>query len=136
MPRSELTELYLKEAARRAMAPGELIEVAKRETDLTATSYFGRCMTRPVFLGHAEQAQLAADLDHLFQTLTTLPGRLFGGDFAAFARAVGLTEDQVTAVLRSRAPATASASTSEAKICSLTLCFAAVISSRNSMASE
>jgi hypothetical protein len=107
MSHRELTELYLKEAARRGMAPGDLIEVAKRETDLTATSYFGRCMTRPVFLGHAEQAQLAADLDHLFQTLTTLPDRLFGGDFAAFARAVGLTEDQVTAVLRSRAPSPA-----------------------------
>jgi hypothetical protein len=107
MSHRELTELYLKEAARRGKAPGDLIEVANSEIDLGATTYFGRCMTRPVFLGQAEAQQLAADLDNLFQTLTTLPDRLFGGDFADFARAVGLTEDQVTAVLRSRAPSPA-----------------------------
>jgi hypothetical protein len=104
MPHSELTDLYLKEAAGRGMAPSDLIDVANREIDLGATTYFGRCLTRPVFLGHAEHAQLAADLENLFLALTALPDRLFGGDFGAFARAVGLTEDQVTAVLRSRAP--------------------------------
>ncbi|MGD0606384.1 MAG: hypothetical protein ABSA53_22720 [Streptosporangiaceae bacterium] len=107
MSHRELTELYLKETARRGMAPRDLIEVANAEMDLAATTYFGRCMTRPVFLGQAEAQQLTADLDNLFQALTALPGRLFGGDFAAFARAVGLTEDQVTAVVRSRGPALA-----------------------------
>ena len=105
MPHTELTDLYLKEAAGRGMAPGDLLEVANREIDLGATTYFGRCMTRPVFLGRAEHAQLAADLENLFRALTALPDRLFGGDFGAFARAVGLTEDQVAAVLRSRSPA-------------------------------
>src|SRR5579863_3532109 len=76
MRNSELTELYLREAAGRGMPPGDLIDVARRETDL----------------------------ENLFQALTALPDRLFEGDFAAFARAVGLTEDQVTAAQRARTP--------------------------------
>ena len=100
MRRSELTDLYLAEAARRGLGPRELVDVATREVDLGATTYFGRCLTRPVFLSHAEQVQLAADLENLYRALTALPGRLFGGDIAAFARAVGMTEDQVTAILR------------------------------------
>ena len=100
MRRSELTEAYLAEAAARGVGPRELVEVASREVDLGATTYFGRCLTRPVFLSQAEQAQLAGDLENLFGALTALPGRLFGGDVAAFARAVGMTEDQVTAILR------------------------------------
>lgn len=102
MRNTELTGLYLREVARRGMAPGDLIDVASREIDLGATGYFGRCMTRPVFLGYAERAQLAADLDNLFRALAALPDRLFGGDFGAFARAVGLTEDQVMAAQRTR----------------------------------
>jgi hypothetical protein len=101
MRRNELTEAYLAEAAARGVGPRELVEVASREVDLGATTYFGRCLTRPVFLSQAEQAQLATDLENLFGALTALPGRLFGGDVAAFARAVGMTEDQVTAILRS-----------------------------------
>jgi hypothetical protein len=102
MRNSELTELYLRDVAERGMAPGDLIDVASREIDLGATTYFDRCMTRPVFLGGAERAELAADLENLFQALAALPDRLFGGDFAAFARAVGLSEDQVTAAQRAR----------------------------------
>jgi hypothetical protein len=100
MRRDELTELYLTEAARSGLGPRELVDAASREADLSATHYFGRCLTRPVFLSQAEQAELAADLENLFRALTALPGRLFGGDLAAFARAVGMTEDQVTAILR------------------------------------
>jgi hypothetical protein len=101
MQRNELTEAYLEEAAARGVGPGELVDVAGREVDLVPTSYFGRCLTRPAFLSQAEQTQLAGDLENLFRALTALPGRLFGGDVAAFARAVGLTEVQVTAILRS-----------------------------------
>jgi hypothetical protein len=107
MPDRELTSLYLKEAAARGIAPGALQAAVNRELELVATSFRGRCLSRPVFLGRAELAQLTADLEHLYTALTALPDRLFGGDFAAFARAVGMTEDQVTGVLMSRGtPAT------------------------------
>jgi hypothetical protein len=98
MPDNELTELYLKEAARRAIAPATLPEAAGRGVNLVATSFRGRCLSRPVFLDHAEHAELTADLENLYTALTALPGRLFGGDLGAFATAVGLTGDQVEAV--------------------------------------
>jgi hypothetical protein len=97
MPGRELTELYLKEAARRGVAPGALAAAAGRELDLAATSFRGRCLTRPVFLDHAEHAQLTADLENLYTALTALPGRLFGGDLAAFAAEAGLTGPQIAA---------------------------------------
>src|ERR1700728_1150678 len=100
MPDSELTELYLAEGARRGMAPRELVDAAGREVDLAATTYFGRCLTRPVFLNQADHTQLAADLENLYRGMTALPARLFGGDVGAFARAVGMAEAQVTAILR------------------------------------
>jgi hypothetical protein len=103
MPHSELTELYLKETAGRGMAPGDLRDTATRELDFAATSFRGRCLTRPAFLGQDEVGQVAADLDNLFTALTALPERMFGGDFGAFAHAVGLRGDQVSAVLLARA---------------------------------
>lgn len=102
MPDSELTELYLKEAAQRGIAPGDLPTAAGRELDLVATSFRGRCLTRPVFVERAELDQLVADLENLYGALTALPGRLFGGDLGAFAEAVGLTGEQVGAVLMAR----------------------------------
>src|SRR5271165_172560 len=102
MTHDELVELYLKEVARRGMRPGELIEAARREVDLAATTFFDRCLTRPAFLGYAEKTQLAADLQNLHAALTTLPERMFGGDVAAFARAVGMTDVQVTAIMRTQ----------------------------------
>ena len=100
MPDNELTELYLAEVAERGMGPRELVDAASREVDLAATTYFGRCLTRPVFLNQADHTQLAADLENLYRALTALPARLFGGDVGAFARAVGMAEAQVTAILR------------------------------------
>ena len=102
MTHDELVELYLKEVARRGMRPGELIEAARREVDLAATTFFDRCLTRPAFLGRAEKAQLVADLQILQAALTSLPERMFGGDVAAFARAVGMTDVQVTAIMRTQ----------------------------------
>ena len=102
MSHNELTGLYLKEAAQRGIAPGDLPAAAGRELDLVATSFRGRCLTRPVFLEQAELRQLTADLENLYGALTALPGRLFGGDLGAFASAVGLTGEQVGAVLMAR----------------------------------
>ena len=41
-------------------------------------------------------------MENLRSALVSLPDRLYGGDLAAFARAVGMTEVQVSAILRSR----------------------------------
>jgi hypothetical protein len=53
-----------------------------------------------VFLDYPEIERLVADLVVLRSLLTSLPERLFGGDLAAFARAVGMQPVQVTAAVR------------------------------------
>ena len=50
MTRNAVTERYLAEFARRGVDPGELPATARRGLDLAATSYMGRCLSRPVFL--------------------------------------------------------------------------------------
>jgi len=102
MTTNAITTAYLAEISRQGMRANELLDAAKRSFDVSATSYFGRFMTRPVFLDHAEFAGLRHDISFLHSALTDLPRRLFGGDIAAFGRAVGLTEAQVAAVARSR----------------------------------
>lgn len=49
--------------------------------------------------------ELYQDLANLRSALVSLPDRLYGGDLAAFARAVGANELQVSAVMRTRGPA-------------------------------
>jgi hypothetical protein len=100
MTRNALTDRYLEEAERRGLHPGELPDAADRSFDLEMTTYGGRCLSRPVFLEREERARLEQDLDIVQAALTALPGRLFGGDLGAFAKAAGLNDAQVTAVLR------------------------------------
>jgi hypothetical protein len=101
-----LTSRYLAEIAGRGTRAIRLVEMARQLLDLAATSYDGDCLTRPAFLEHAEFAVLRDDLLALHAALASLPARLFGGDVAAFARAVGMTGAQVTAIERAggRAP--------------------------------
>src|SRR5205809_422668 len=89
MTTNAITTAYLAEVSRQGMHANELLDAAKRSFDVSATSYFGRMMTRPVFLDHAEFAALRHDISFLHSVLTDLPRRLFGGDIAAFGRAVG-----------------------------------------------
>lgn len=105
MSRNLVTGRYLEEVARRGVDAGEVRAAALAAADLGPTSYGGRCLTRPVFLDGRERELLERDLGHLHSALTALPDRLFGGDLAAFARAAGMTEPQVTAILRGRAAA-------------------------------
>ncbi|MEV6521831.1 hypothetical protein AB0M43_07835 [Longispora sp. NPDC051575] len=105
MTRNALTEHYLTEVARRGVGADELPAATLRHLDLDATSYRGKTLPRPAFLDRAEVARLDADLRNLQDALYALPDRLFGGDIGAFARAAGMTEPQVTAVLRGRGPA-------------------------------
>jgi hypothetical protein len=93
-----LTSCYLADVAARGLPHSRLVEVARERIDLAATSYEGVCLTRPVFLEHADFAVLRDDLLALHAALASLPGRLFGGDVAAFARAVGMSGRQLTAV--------------------------------------
>jgi hypothetical protein len=95
-----LTSRYLAEVAERGDRAARLVQLAREQFDLPATSYDGDCLTRPVFLEHAEFSVLRDDLLALHAALASLPVRLFGGDVPAFARAVGMTGAQVTAIER------------------------------------
>ncbi|ADB34727.1 hypothetical protein Kfla_5722 [Kribbella flavida DSM 17836] len=98
-----LTDDYLAAAADRGPKASAILAAAAPELD--ATTYFGRCLSRPVFLEADVYRQLAADLDLLHSALTRLPERVFGGDLAEFARTVGMAETQVQAICRGRGPA-------------------------------
>lgn len=101
MNRAELTALYLDEVKRRGIPARELVR-AQPESIGLQSNYGGRYLTRPLFLGHQEREELYRDLQNLRAALVSLPDRLFGGDLAAFARAVGMTDVQISAVQRSR----------------------------------
>src|SRR4051794_35894858 len=100
MRHNAITAAYLAELDRRGVGWDEVWKAAQAATDLGPTTYYGRCLTRPAFLDRADQDQLERDLGHVNDALGALPERLFGGDMAAFARAAGMNEAQVTAVLR------------------------------------
>ncbi|MFE6334316.1 hypothetical protein ACFVP3_38920 [Streptomyces sp. NPDC057806] len=104
MNRVSLTEEYLAKVAESGAKAGELVG-KQSDSDILNTFYKGKYLSRPLFLGHAEKEQLHADLENLLSALGSLPDRLFGGDFAAFARAVGMTEVQVSAIMRGRGAA-------------------------------
>lgn len=100
MIRNAITGRYLQEAARVGFGAEELPAAARAGVDLQATTYFGRCLGRPAFVSHQERLVLQDDLNHLHAALAALPDRLFNGDLAAFARAAGMTDPQVEAILR------------------------------------
>lgn len=60
----------------------------------------GEALNRPVFLSSTERGRLEADLNGIFDLMTTLPDRLFDGDRRAFAKAVGMSAIQTDLVLR------------------------------------
>jgi hypothetical protein len=99
MNRTEITALYLDEIKRRGIPAGDLIG-SMANSDVLNAFYRGQYLTRPLFLGQDEAARLHADLTSLRGVLASLPSRLFGGNLAAFARAVGMTDVQVSAIMR------------------------------------
>ena len=101
MDRISLTKEYLAEVTASGARATELVG-SQPESKLLNSFYHGRYLSRPLFLGHEEQVQLAADLENLRTALVSLPDRLFGGDLAAFALEVGMTDLQVSAIMRSR----------------------------------
>jgi len=102
MNRADLTALYLDELKRHGIAARDLIGT---EQVLLDAFHGGRYLARPMFLGQDERDQLESDLVNLRAALLSLPDKLYGGDLPAFARSVGMTEVQVSAIMRSRAAA-------------------------------
>jgi hypothetical protein len=97
--RITLTERYLEEMARCGATGKDLLGFVT-PTGLRAGRKF---LSRPLFIGHAEAERLNADLQHIRSALVSLPDRLYDGDLVRFGRAVGMTDGQVRAVVRSRA---------------------------------
>ncbi|MDQ0786679.1 hypothetical protein [Streptomyces sp. B3I8] len=102
---SVVTDAFLDVVRAHSVTSSELLE-GVTEADLL-NSYYGadegvRFLSRPLFLEQSCLSRLMADLDSLYEALTALPDRAYGGDVAAFGKAVGLTDVQVSAALRSR----------------------------------
>jgi hypothetical protein len=107
MNRTTLTALYLDEIKRSGLQVGDLVG-RQADSVLLNSLYQGRFLGRPLFLGQAERDQLETDLRNLRSALVSLPGRLYGGDLAEFARAAGMSEVQVSAILRTQGTAVTS----------------------------
>jgi len=101
MDHETLTAQYLAEIARRGVTAADTLGVLREQT-LLETLRHGRYLPRPVFLGQPERDLLHADVENLRTALFSLPDRLFGGDVAAFAKAVGASQRQLDAALLSR----------------------------------
>jgi hypothetical protein len=104
--RSTLTALYLDEVKRHGAKARDLIG-SQAQSDLLNHFYHGLYLRRPLFAGHEERVQLETDLLNLRSALVSLPDRLYNGNVAAFARDVGMTDVQISAIMRGRnAPVT------------------------------
>ncbi|MFE0514925.1 hypothetical protein [Streptomyces sp. NPDC058964] len=101
MDRASLTAEYLRRVTESGAKAGELVGRLP-ESEMLAAFYKGTFLSRPAFLGRAERDLAFGDVRNVMDALSTLPDKLFGGDFAAFARAAGLTEQQVAVASRAR----------------------------------
>jgi hypothetical protein len=95
-----LTDEYLATLTDGGLSASTVTETV--HSSVVDSSYLGRALTRPVFLGAQEYRQVTDDVNQLYRAITALPDRLFAGDLAGFARAVGMNEAQVSAVMRTR----------------------------------
>ncbi|HEU5271135.1 MAG TPA: hypothetical protein VFU36_14510 [Jatrophihabitans sp.] len=97
---NKLTEQFLEAFEASGLTAGEFHAAYQPAT--LGTHFAGRVLTRPGLLERAQVQRLGADLETLYRCVTSLPERLFGGDLGAFARATGVPEQQVDAVVRGR----------------------------------
>jgi hypothetical protein len=95
--RATLTGRYLAEV--RGLRASELLGNLPG-SELLNAFYAGRYLPRPLFIGAGERERLYADVETVRAAVVSLPGRLFGGDFAAFARAAGASGTLVAAAQR------------------------------------
>lgn len=91
-----ITQAYFDAVADGRMPAEELVK-AIGGAGLNETYYANGHLPRPLFLSRSERERLDADLRVLHGALTGLPDRLFGGDAAAFAEAVGAQGPQIEA---------------------------------------
>ena len=95
-----LTEQFLADLAASGLTASEFHAAFQPAT--VGTHFAGKVLTRPGLLERAQVQRLGADLETLYQCVTSLPARLFGGDLGAFALATGVPKQQVGAVVRGR----------------------------------
>jgi len=95
---AEITEAYLDGFAASGLAASTILEGVR--PSVVDTTYFGRSLSRPVFLSHQQIEQLGTDLVRLHDALTGLSRRIFNGNMTTYARAVGVSERQIEVVLR------------------------------------
>jgi hypothetical protein len=77
----------------RCVRAGDGLRHAGRRTDFSAVlseKVSGRVLARPIFIAESEIEQFAADAARIFDMIVSLPGRLFGGDTAAFCETLGI----------------------------------------------
>ena len=86
MDRTALTALYLDQIRQQGLRASDLLGDLP---GLKQRYYEGRYLSRPLFIGYSECQQLYADVENVRTALLSLPARRYGGDFAAFAEAVG-----------------------------------------------
>ncbi|MBV1856212.1 glutathionylspermidine synthase family protein [Catellatospora tritici] len=96
-----LTELYLHRIRSGGFTAAELLPPT-RVPPVIESFYRHRCLARPLFFDHGEHTRLVGDLAAVHEALVRLPDLLFGGDLAAFARAVGLSEAETELVVRTQ----------------------------------
>ena len=104
MDRAALTALYLDEVRRRGVSAAELTgDTAQSERVLLNSFHPGaQYLSRPLFAGRPEIGRLYRDVETVRGMLVSLPDRLYGGDFAAFARDAGAAGYQLQALIASR----------------------------------
>jgi hypothetical protein len=96
---NELTQRYLDSwAAQQELTVQGMCERIRPRIERTI--FQGNTLSRPGFLERDEVAEVAADMETLYQLVTSLPAKLFGGDIGAFAASTGITPAQVQAVVR------------------------------------
>ena len=100
MPHQSLTEEYLAALAKDGPSADAMADAVRDSVAISC--YRNRALSRPVFLGRAEHEQVTHDLSTVYDAVLSLPNRLFGGDIAAFARAVGMAPEQASIMSRAR----------------------------------
>ena len=104
MDRAVLTASYLDEVRRAGATPAELTGGMAESAEILLNSFAPgvRYLSRPLFATSPGWGRLYAGVEAIRRILVTLPDRLYGGDFTAFARDAGAVGYQLQAVVASR----------------------------------
>jgi hypothetical protein len=104
MDRAALTAAYLDEVRQAGAGPAELTGGMAADSGALLNLFTPglQYLSRPLFAGQAEAARLQAGVETLRTMLVSLPDRLYGGNFAAFARAAGAEGYEIPAAVASR----------------------------------